>query len=240
MLVASLEGRPVNTLRATDFDVTLYDPAKGLEALADIAGRDLVGVETHINSHHMISTYKQFRDENRTFQPEEYLRYHGMSEDNITTVYSHFHELNEPELLFEDARRYIERVNSSPTDHLIIHTTGLYKTQRSKLGAVGLLGTGGSTPFRIIRSHEKGKDIAAWRNERGLYVPPDIELPHCELVVLAEDRRDAVGGMDQESSRVYLLERPGQSRRGAKVAVSFGVVVIQSLDEIPVPHVEAA
>ena len=224
-----------NTLRATDFDVTLYDPAKGLEALADIAGRDLVGIERHVDSQDMMDTYRLFRSENRTFQPEDYLRYHGMTDDNIDTVYKHFAALAEPELLYDDARRYIARVNSSQTDHLIIHTTGLDKTQRSKFGAVGLVGEGASTPFRIIRSHEKGKDICSWRNEMGLYVPPGIDLPECEMVVLAEDRRDAVAGMDTDSSRLYLLERPGQSRRGAKVAIPVGAIVVTSLDEIPVP-----
>lgn len=226
----------VKVLRATDLDVTLYDPARGLEALADIAERDLPGIETHVGSKRMMDAYRQSREENRTFQAETYMREQGMSEDNIAVVYQYFSELAEPDLLFPDAKRYIERVNASPIDHLVIHTTGLDRTQLSKLGAVGLLGPHIVTPHRIIRSHEKGKDIANnWRNENGLYVPPGVELLECEMVVLVDDRRDAVGGMDFETTRPYVLERPEQSRRGADIAVPVGAIVISSLDEISVP-----
>lgn len=229
------EGLPLSTLRVTDFDVTLFDTHKGLVALADIASRDLVGIEVHVSKKHMLDTYARFRQDNHTFQPEDYLRYHGMSSDNIMTVYKHYAGLNEPELLYEDGLRYIERVNSSADDHLMILTTGYERPQLSKLGAAGLLGGGVKTPVRIIRSHEKGKDIITWRNEKGLYMPPGVKLPECHTVVLVDDRRDAVQGMDPASSRVYVLEREGVSRRGAKVVLPIGAMVVASLDEIPVP-----
>lgn len=224
-----------NVLRVTDFDVTLFDTVKGLEALADIAGRDLPGIEIHVDALHMMRTYSTFRESNRTFQPEDYFRYHGMSEDNIRTVYSQYAQLREPELLYPDARRYVERVNASPTDHLFIETTGHERPQRSKLGAAGLLGESVAIPVRVIRSHEKGKDINSWKNKRGVYVPPEAEIPACDTAVLVDDRRDVAEGMDPQSSQFYVIERPGVSRRGASIALPAGAMVVASLDEIPVP-----
>jgi hypothetical protein len=237
--MASIETPSV--LRVTDFDRTLYDTDAGFRALVDVAGRDLPGIEIHVDKKDMLATEARFREEGRTFQSDAYFRYHGMSEDNIFKVYQTFSGIGEPGLLLPDGKRYIDRVNAANNEHLFILTSGARISQRAKLGSAGLLGHGIATPHKVVHSHEKGKIVASWKNGQGLYVAPGgYGIPGCNLSVLVDDRGDAFEGIDPETGLAIMIDRGEQGKKGKKIVPPLGTLVVQSLDDIPVPYKKAA
>jgi len=226
------------TLAVVDFDRTLYNTAVASEAYARA-----VSDEGLLQSHELGEVQELAQNTGVSFDPFEYVRQLGVTEQQLDRVTARFYELVqgrfEREILYPDAVPFMHRLANSGVPAVIM-TYGNPEWQAIKLRSVGF----DIWPHILTTEKYKGEAIAKWLNpENGVYHPIGVKNPglppyagHQALrhVTLTDDKAASFRGLPAGATG-YLLRREGIDILPSQLGdVGPSISVVSSLDQIEV------
>lgn len=148
-----------------------------------------------------------------------------MGEDKLAQFKQRFVELAESEkLIFDDARRYMEKLEQKGLQYLIMTFATEADWQKLKLEAAGLI----DVPHVITFNQRKGEDIAGWRTSDGKFKPPVTGVVEAKEIIFIDDRLRVFEGLP-EGCEGYHIDRFGYEKNGV---LPEKVSRISSFDEI--------
>lgn len=137
-----------------------------------------------------------------------------------------FLKLAEPkQLVFPDAKRYLEWLNKSGNQYLILTYARDERWQELKMQAAKL----DLIPHIIIFHSKKGHDIAEWVDKEGLFRAPVDGISPARRIVFIDDRLRVFDGMPRNCKGYYLKRSDWQEDTDANLA---NITQISSFDEI--------
>lgn len=149
----------------------------------------------------------------------------AMGEGKLAEFKQAFFKLAEPdELLFPDARRYLDRLNELEQQYTILTYATEAEWQKMKLQAAGLI----DTPHMITFNQNKSEDIAGWIDDAGKFSVHLQGIEPTERIVFIDDRLRAFNKLPKDCEG-YLMDRFGQE---VNTAMPEHVSRITSFDQI--------
>lgn len=107
---------------------------------------------------------------------------------------------NPAELVFPDAGRYIQKLEQTGQDFMILTYARDVRWQELKMQGAGL----DRIPHIIIFQPLKSHDIAEWRDKDGLFKVPLDTIRPAKRIILVDDRLRVFDGMPKDCKGYYL------------------------------------
>ncbi len=182
------------TLYVIDFDRTLVDYEEVMRLVEEAC--EEVNVDFSIVQEAQIKA----KEEAVPYSPLKTIN--ALGPGRLEAFKAKFIELADPQtLVFDDARRYLDKLNSKNKTYLILTYAIESHWQEIKIEAAKLQ----NIPHIITFNEHKAREISGWYKNT-VFIPPLTGMPPAEKVVFIDDKIGVFGGMP-EHSEGYLLDR---------------------------------
>lgn len=148
----------------------------------------------------------------------------SMGQEKLTQFRQAFLEARPEELIFDDARRYLDKLEQEGLQYIILTYAVEAEWQEIKLQAAKL----SDVPHIITFTENKSQEMAKWLDGGGKFNPPLAEIKPAEHVIFIDDRPRVFKGMP-DNCEGFLIDRFGYAQ---KEALTERVTRIKTFDDI--------